>query len=101
TNSAPWKLAAARGALPPTFWAAHGWEIAVLALVLFLGVLLIVRLRRCPTVTIVIPPGDRARRELQQLRERKADAGLTTETSRIVRRFLVEQLALPEDELTT
>jgi hypothetical protein len=86
--------------LPEPFWSAHGLKIAALLVLLAIAIAVWVRLRRRSAPHITTPPAVQARRELQELRDRNPEA-LPIETSRIIKRFLVEQLRLPRHEFTT
>jgi hypothetical protein len=86
--------------LPEPFWSAHGLKIAALLVLLAIAIAVWVRLRRRSAPHLTTPPAVQARRELQELRDRNPEA-LPIETSRIIKRFLVEQLRLPRHEFTT
>jgi hypothetical protein len=95
------KLTPPRDPLPLPFWQAHGWELAGLFGLVVCGVALWFRLGRRTRLQAAIPPARQARSELEALRGRVPDIKLAIEAARIIRRFIVNRLALPPDELTT
>lgn len=105
----PPKLRPPRPEIAPTFWEQspaeiwhqHKFAIIVLALA-FLGIVsasLWYFLRAKPSVTV--PPGVRARHELERLKSEPENGALLSRVSQVLRRGVAEIFSLPPYEMTT
>src|SRR2546422_456974 len=78
-----------RGVLAPSFWASHGWMVAlVLTVVLALGAGLLWLSRR-PKEVVVLSPAALARAALQALQNRAEDEAVVSEASTIFRHYVI------------
>lgn len=87
--------------MPPSFWEAHGWTVAVAALAALAASALAVWLLRRPKPVVVTPADVAARQALEALRERTEDESVVAEASRNLRHYLVAVFGSPPEELTT
>jgi hypothetical protein len=105
----PPKLRPPRGEMAPSFWEQHPSEIwqqhkavIILLALLLLGLvaaLLWHFLRARPS--IVVPPGVRARKELEKLKSEPENGVLLSHVSQVLRRSIAEMFSLPPQEMTT
>jgi hypothetical protein len=87
--------------LPPTFWEAHGWTVAIGSVIAVIVLVPLIRTLLRRLAPQPIPPATLARQALEALRGRPDDAAVASEVARQLRRFTQATLNLPPGELTT
>jgi hypothetical protein len=90
-----------RPLLGPPFWEQHGTLVLVLGAVGLIGSALAVWWVRRPRQTAGVPAVARTRAALQALQGRAEDDALARDVSQILRRYVIDALELPHEELTT
>ena len=90
-----------RPEIQPTFWERNAAWIVAGSLVLVAGAgALVWRLTR-PKAEEVLPPEERARRELERLRQVPEDGAVLSRVSQVLRLYYGEVFGLPPVEMTT
>jgi hypothetical protein len=94
-------LAPPYGELAPTFWEQYGMAVLLGSVALLVVALLYWRVRSRPAAPAVLAPEVEARQALSACSSQPEEGKLLSEVSHILRRYLAEAFALPDDEVTT
>src|SRR5947207_11829376 len=74
-----------RGVLPPSFWATHGWVVALAIILMLAAGAGLLWLSRRPKEVVVLSPSAIARTALQALQNRAEDEAVVSEASTVFR----------------
>ena len=105
----PPKLRPPRPEIAPSFWEQHPGEIwqqhkaiIILLALLLLGLVAgLVWYFLRPRPSLIVPPGVRARKELEKLKSEPENGALLSHVSQVLRRSIAEMFSLPPHEMTT